>query len=123
MSTEAKEATAEYMTAAWLPSVGEQLQQFARALTLSPDELVQRSLRAFVESEIRLAEQDIADIRERYHVLAPQELHEKIESRDIYSHPAWEDLIEWETLLDHISRLRALQEELEGQEKLNEWGV
>lgn len=113
MSAKAKEAVVEYVTTDWMFRVGAQLQQFARALTLSPDELVQRSLRAFVESEIRLAEQDIADIRERYHVFAPPELHEKIESREIYSHPAWEDLIEWETLLDYIAQLRALQEQME----------
>ena len=113
MSAEAKESAVEYLTADWLSRVGAQLQRFAHALTLSPDELLQRSLRAFIESEIRLAEQDIADIRERYHVLAPQELHEKIESREIYSHPAWEDLLEWETLVDHITHLQALQTQME----------
>ena len=45
-----------------------------------------------VEYETRLAEQDIVDIRERYHAFTPQELDEKIESHQIYSHPAWEDL-------------------------------
>lgn len=63
--------------------------------------------------EIRLAEWDIADLKERYWVASPAELEEKIESRQIYSHPAWEDLIEWETLETYISRLRAFQGKVE----------
>jgi len=113
MSADVKETAVEYVTTDWMPRVGAQLLQVARALTLSPDELVQRSLRAFVESEIRLAEQDIADIRERYHAFTPQELDEKIESHQVYSHPAWEDLIGWETLLDYIAQLRALRQQME----------
>jgi len=109
MDAEAKESAVEYITTEWISRVSAQLQQFARALALSPDELVQRSLRAFIESEVRLAEKDIADIRERYHVFVPQELREKIESGKIPSHPAWEDMIEWETLLNHIARLRTLK--------------
>jgi hypothetical protein len=93
--------------------VAVQLETVAQELEVRTEDLLQRSMSAFFAHEIRLAEWDIADLKERYRVASPVELEEKIESRQIYSHPAWEDLIEWETLEAYASRLRALQGKVE----------
>jgi hypothetical protein len=89
-----------------------QLETIAQELDVRTEDLLQRSISAFFVREIRLAEWDIADLKERYRVDSPARLEEKIKSKQIYSHPAWEDLIEWETLEAYISRLRALQEKV-----------
>lgn len=73
------------------------LEQVAETLQVSPEELWRQSLDAYVAREKRLAQLDIADLQDRYGVTSIAELRQKIESGAIYSHPAWEDLIEWET--------------------------
>jgi hypothetical protein len=84
------------------------LEKVARTLQMSPEQLLRESLRAYISREKRLAEMDIADIKDRYRATSPQELAKRIKAGEIYSHPAWEDLIEWENLLAHIERLDQL---------------
>jgi hypothetical protein len=85
------------------------LEKAAHTLQMSPEQLWRESLKAYISREKRLAQMDIADIQDRYGVSSLQELTERIETGVIYSHPAWEDLIEWENLLAHIERLDQLQ--------------
>ncbi len=73
---------------------------------LSREELIHRSLISFIEIEIRLAEEDIADIRERYHVVSKDGLYEAIKSGKIMSHPAWEDYIVWKNKERYIDELK-----------------
>ncbi len=84
------------------------LEKAAHTLQMAPEQLWQESLQAYVSREKRLAHMDIADLQDRYRVTDPQELTKRIQAGEIYSHPAWEDLIEWENLLDHIERLDQL---------------
>ncbi len=84
----------------------------ARELSIPPQELMRRSLRAFIEREIRAAQMDIGDLQDRYGVRSSVELRARIEKGEIYSHPAWEESIEWENLEAYISRLERLLEEL-----------
>lgn len=74
------------------------LEMIADDLVISPQELEFRSLLAFIERERRLTQMDIADLQERYGVEHASELSKRIENRQVYSHPAWEELIEWEQL-------------------------
>jgi hypothetical protein len=85
------------------------LEEVAQELNIPPENLWQESLRAYIARELRLVELDVGDIQDRYDVLTPEELEARINSGDIYSHPAWEELIEWENLLAHRDRLRSLQ--------------
>ena len=85
------------------------LAQVAETLQVSPEDLWRQSLDAYILREKRLAELDIADVQDRYGVSSTVELRHRIESGTIFSHPAWEDLIEWENLLAHIQRLDSLR--------------
>ncbi len=85
------------------------LEQVAETLQVSPEDLWRQSLDAYILREKRLVQLDIADVQDRYGVSSATELKRKIESGVIYSHPAWEDLIEWENLLAHIQRLDSLR--------------
>jgi hypothetical protein len=44
------------------------IEKLAKALDLSPEELHRRSLKAFLEREIRTTQLDIADLQDRYGV-------------------------------------------------------
>ncbi len=81
------------------------MEQVARELTVTPAELQRRSLDAFMERERRLVQLDLADFRDRYNVKTATELALQIEQGEIYSHPAWEELIEWERLEAYLERL------------------
>ncbi|MBU1615553.1 hypothetical protein KJ693_09630 [bacterium] len=86
--------------------MGATVAHISKELNILPDELTQRSLRLYLEHELRLAEEDIADIRDRYLVATQAELEENIKNKKIYSHPAWEDLIAWENTEEHIAKLK-----------------
>lgn len=88
------------------------VQAVAEELQISPSELIQRSLASFVEREIRAVQMDIADFQDRYCVRTVAELQTLIERGEIYSHPAWEDAIEWEHLEIHLARLHSLLDTL-----------
>lgn len=88
------------------------VEQIARELTLTPRELQRRSLEAFIERERRLAHLDIADLQDRYGVITAVGLAKRIESGQVYSHPAWEEMIEWERLEAYIERLNQWQADL-----------
>ena len=82
--------------------------QISKEFNIPTEELTKRSLLAFLEHELRLAEEDIAVIREKYLVATRSELEKNIKSKKIYSHPAWEDLIAWENIEKHIGKLKKL---------------
>jgi hypothetical protein len=88
------------------------LAEISRRLEIPPEELMKKSILSFVAREIRLAEWDISDMKERYQVSSRVELEDKVKTKAIYSHPAWEDLIHWENLEDYVVRLRAIEEEI-----------
>jgi hypothetical protein len=89
------------------------LENVAQELNIPPETLWRESLEAYIARESRLIELDTADFQDRYNVTSPEQLKAKIESGDIYSHPAWEELIEWENLLAYQERLEKLQASLE----------
>ena len=89
------------------------IEKMAQVLAVSPAELQARSLRAFVERERRLTEMDIADLQDRYSVSSSTELAAKIKQHQVHSHPAWEEMIEWERLEAYLAQLDAWRAELE----------
>jgi len=85
------------------------IEQVAQKLNLPLDRLLHESLLAYVAQQERLTEMDIADFRDRYSVSSSEELSARIEKGEVYSHPAWEDLIEWENLRAYLKRLSELR--------------
>ena len=87
------------------------LEQISKELNIPSDKLINRSLLAYLEHELRLAEEDIADLRDKYLVASRTELENRIKNKEIASHPAWEDLIGWENSEKYIEKLKS---EMEG---------
>jgi len=84
--------------------------ELSNALAISEAEVIRKGLLAFIEKEIRLAEWEIAQIRERYDVFSKESLYQAIEKGKIPGHPAWEDYIVWKNKEAHIARLRQMVE-------------
>ncbi len=93
-------------------SVPVEIERAAKELHLPLEGLMQRSLQAFLRQEIRAAQMDIADLQDRYRVATAGELRAQIEQGKVYSHPAWEDAIEWEKLEEYLSRIERMANEL-----------
>jgi hypothetical protein len=74
-------------------------------------DVVQQGLLALIAKEIRAAETEIAEIRERYNVFTKEALYDAIQDGQVAGHPAWEDHIIWKNKEAHISRLRQLADE------------
>lgn len=77
---------------------------------LPETELIRKGLLALIEKEIRLAENEIATIRERYDVFSKEALYKAVEEKKVAGHPAWEDYIVWKNKETHINKLRQLAE-------------
>jgi hypothetical protein len=88
------------------------METIAQGLHLSSAELMQRGLSAYLEHEMCAIQLDIDDLRDRYRVNTAAELHAQIQAGAIYSHPAWEEYIEWQTLEAQLVRLQRWSEEL-----------
>jgi|Deesub1362B_J571_1020462.scaffolds.fasta_scaffold13993_2 hypothetical protein len=80
--------------------------EISKKLGIPEKELVLKGIISFIEKEIRLSEGEIADLREKYDVATKEELYEKIKSKDIESHPAWEDYITWKNKEKYIEELK-----------------
>ncbi|HID51526.1 MAG TPA: hypothetical protein EYP41_05760 [Anaerolineae bacterium] len=64
------------------------LEDVAQKLDIAPDALWQESLNAYIARELRLIDLDVADLRDLYGVASPEESRERIDSGNVYSHPA-----------------------------------
>ncbi len=82
--------------------------QLSSVLALPEQEVIRRGLLSLIEKELRLGEETIAAIRERYDVFSKEQLYQHIARKRIPSHPAWEDYIVWKNKERHIERLREL---------------
>ena len=87
--------------------------QLAHDLNLSPSDLIRRSVAAFLERERRATQMDVADLQDRYGARTSAELAAKIERGEVYSHPAWEELIEWQNLEAYLERLARWQSSID----------
>lgn len=72
--------------------------------------VLHKGMLALIEKELRLAEQEIAVIRERYDVFTKEALLSAIETASVREHPAWEDYIVWKNKEVHIASLRQMAE-------------
>ena len=82
------------------------LEELAKEMDIPASDLLKCGMVAYLEHELRLAEDDIADLREKYLVTDKNELEKHIKEKFIPSHPAWEDLIAWENTEQYIKKIK-----------------
>lgn len=84
--------------------------ELSNTLALSEPEVIRKGLLALIEKEIRLAELEIANIRERYDVFSKESLYQAIQDGQVAEHPARQDYIVWKNKESHIAHLRQVAE-------------
>ena len=78
----------------------------AERLGVPEERLTREALREWLERRILLVESEIREILLRYGVTDVAELEEKIKRGEIEEHPAWEDLITLENLINEKNKLK-----------------
>ncbi len=91
----------------------EEIEDLAKKLNLSKEEMLRESLRFFLERKLREIKTEIFKIRTRYHISSVEEFEELYRKGEIEEENTWQDL----QRLDH---LEFKQDELEKALKLFE---
>lgn len=80
---------------------------------MSAEALLCEGLKRFLASKIEENEGIIRALEQKWGVSGYVELEQKIEKGEVAGHPAWEDIILWEEISQHIEVLRGLVRRLE----------
>lgn len=78
------------------------LRRLSKELEIPEKKILDESLPAFLDTELRNASSEILKIKKQFNVSKPVELKKKIEHGKVEEHPAWEQLIYWENLNKRI---------------------
>jgi len=77
----------------------------ARRLGISPEKLEREAVEVWLRRKLALVEAEIAEILTKYGVRSVEELEKYIRRGKVAEHPAWEDLITLERLLEEKRKL------------------
>jgi len=77
----------------------------ARRLGISPERLEREAVEVWLRRKLALVEAEIAEILAKYNVRSAEELEKYIRRGKVAEHPAWEDLITLERLLEEKRKL------------------
>ncbi len=80
----------------------------AQRLGIPPEKLEREAVEVWLRRRLVLVEAEIAEILAKYNVRSIEELEDKIRSGRVAEHPAWEDLITLERLLEEKKKLSDL---------------
>ncbi|MEX2702421.1 MAG: hypothetical protein ACTSYM_00685 [Candidatus Baldrarchaeia archaeon] len=81
------------------------IEEVAKKLKIDPEKLLRESLLKWFEDELAKTNAEIAELLIKYKVNSPSELEVKIKKGQVPEHPAWEDLIILEELIETKKRL------------------
>jgi len=81
------------------------IEKVARRLGIPPEELEREAIELWFKHKLALVEAEITEILTKYDVRSIEELEESICKGKIAEHPAWEDLIVLERLLEEKKKI------------------
>ncbi len=88
------------------------LSKLAGELKVDEETLEREAAKALLLHKLKLVESEIASILSKYNASSYEELLRKVENGEVEEHPAWEDLIVLENLMDFKKKILRLMEEL-----------
>ena len=89
-----------------MTETSELVDRVSKSLGVPPGELVAGGVKMYLRSKLRAAQAEIHDMETTYRVKSPRELEEKIKEGSTEEHPTWEDLIQYENLVEHADKIR-----------------
>jgi len=88
------------------------IERISKSLGVPPDTLVTGGVKEYLKTILRTTRAETHEIETRYQVKTPQELEKKIRDGQLDEHPTWEDLIQYENLVQHIDKIQQELQEL-----------
>jgi len=89
-----------------MTEASELVDRVSKSLGLPPDELVVGGVKEYLRARLRATQAEIHDMETKYRVNSPHELEEKMKEGSVDEHPTWEDLIQYENLVEHARKIR-----------------
>ena len=81
------------------------IERVSKSLGVPPDKLVTGGVKEYLKTMLRATRAETHEIETRYRVKTPKELEEKIRQGQVEEHPTWEDLIQYENLIQQAIKL------------------
>jgi hypothetical protein len=82
------------------------VERVSKVFGVSPDELVRKGIKEFLQAQLRICFAEILDVKTRYEVKGASELEKRIRKGAVAEHPAWEDIIILENLEERAQKIR-----------------
>ena len=82
------------------------VERVSKTIGVPPDKLVTGGVKEYLKTMLRATRAETHEIETRYQVKTPQELEEKIRQDKVDEHPTWEDLIQYENLIQQTTKLQ-----------------
>ena len=89
-----------------MTETSELVDRVSKSLGVPPEELVAGGVKMYLRARLRMIQAELKDIENRYRVRSPNELEEKIKKGSVEEHPTWEDLIQYENLVEQAEKIR-----------------
>jgi len=89
-----------------MTETSELVDRVSKSLGVPPEELVAGGVKMYLRARLRMIQAELKDIENRYRVRSPRELEEKIKKGSVEEHPTWEDLIQYENLVEQAEKIR-----------------
>ncbi|MGA0557678.1 hypothetical protein ACO2Q8_13570 [Larkinella sp. VNQ87] len=86
--------------------VTQQVDQIASQLGLTKDEVIQQSLRYFLEGKLRELWAERVELQTQYHVTTPEEFEQLYKDDQVDEASSWRDYQRFETLTFKIEQLK-----------------
>ncbi|MFH2110705.1 MAG: hypothetical protein ABIJ47_05525 [Candidatus Bathyarchaeota archaeon] len=89
-----------------MTETSELVDRVSKSLGVPPEELVAGGVKMYLRARLRMIQAELKDVENRYRVRSPCELEEKIKKGSVEEHPTWEDLIQYENLVEQAEKIR-----------------
>ena len=82
------------------------MERVSKTLGVTPETLISNGVEEYLKARLRIIQTEIHELETKYSVNKPAELEEKIKQGKTAEHPAWEDLIHYENLIEHAEKIQ-----------------
>ena len=89
-----------------MTEASELVNRVSKSLGVPSGELIAGGVKEYLRAKHRTAKAEIHDLETKYMVKSIRELEEKIKEGTVEEHPAWEDLILYENLVEQAQKIR-----------------
>ena len=89
------------------------VERVSKTLGVTPETLISNGVEEYLKTRLRIIQTELHELETKYRVNKPAELEEQIKQGKIEEHPAWEDLIHYENLIERAEKIKQELEKIQ----------